>query len=250
MVALQLRQSIAKLLAKFSDKIVDSFIQNLSSEWQEQVKSLIKSVQSVDSSLQHIVITSQVCATRANIMEWRDCLRAVSKWHGCSYPSAYRLWQQGAGRVPTCPMNASTELTSGKPMSLFDEVWEAQSRQCNRVVPKFTESDETQLLEEYTYHIRQNIVASRPGAVSGQTARAVSQWSEVKVAHLTTMGQWVSALEVELIAFISSTSASSNRKFLLPGEGVRLASLATAKVAELVAMQALDDTFRCVYDRL
>ena len=250
MVALHLRQSIAKLLSKFSERVVDKFIQNLSSEWQEQVKSLIKTMQSVDTSLQHIAITSQVCATRQNQMEWRDNLRAVMEWHGVSAPSAYRLWQLGAGRVPTCPMNASTELTGGKPMSLFDEVWEGQSRQSNRTVPKFTECDETQLLESYTYDVRQNIVASRAGAVHGQTARAVSQWSAVKVAHVASMAQWVSALEVELVQFIAPGSPSDGRSFLTVEATARLAALATAKVHELVEMQSEDDSFRCVYDFL
>ena len=65
--------------------------------------------------------TSQVCATRANVIEWRSCLQMLAKWHNVSLQSAYKLWQLKLGSVPPCPASQWGLLSSGTPMNYSDQ---------------------------------------------------------------------------------------------------------------------------------
>ena len=71
--------------------------------------------------------TSQVCATRANVLEWRSCLSAVAEWHQCSLQGAYSLWQAGSGQYPACPANQWLILPQGQPLTAVDQYKADQS---------------------------------------------------------------------------------------------------------------------------
>ena len=73
------------------------------------------------SDLEHVATTSQVVATRSNILEWRSCLEFASKWHNCSLQCAYDLWQQSGHRCPPCPASQSFRLSAGVPLSPIDQ---------------------------------------------------------------------------------------------------------------------------------
>ena len=72
-------------------------------------------------SLWAIETTSQVNATRANVMEWRSCLEFISKWHSTSLQASYKLWQKKTVSVPACPANQWMQLATGQPMCVMDE---------------------------------------------------------------------------------------------------------------------------------
>ena len=72
-------------------------------------------------SVQQIELTSQVCATRANIVEWRSCLQFAGLWHKVSLQAAYKLWQVGGMQSPACPANQWGVLESGQPMVSCDQ---------------------------------------------------------------------------------------------------------------------------------
>ena len=65
-------------------------------------------------------ITSQVVATRANINEWRQCLKFGSQWHHTSLQGAYMLWQSSSLTAPACPANQWMKVESGQPMMPSD----------------------------------------------------------------------------------------------------------------------------------
>jgi hypothetical protein len=70
-------------------------------------------------------ITSQVCATRANMDEWRQCLQFASQWHNTSLQGAYSLWQHQSLSEPSCPANQWMRVESGQPM-LPSDAWAAR----------------------------------------------------------------------------------------------------------------------------
>ena len=72
-------------------------------------------------SVGQIEVTSQVSATRANIMEWRSCLQFGSQWHKVSLQAAYKLWQGKLLSCPACPANQWGALQSGQPMMQLDQ---------------------------------------------------------------------------------------------------------------------------------
>jgi len=65
-------------------------------------------------------ITSQVCATRANMDEWRQCLQFGSQWHKTTLQGAYLLWQSASLTVPAPPANQWMRVESGQPMQPSD----------------------------------------------------------------------------------------------------------------------------------
>jgi hypothetical protein len=76
---------------------------------------------SISDNMWEVAVTSQTCATRANVMEWRSCLGFSAKWHNCSLQSAYMLWQKKQSTVPCCPANQSMQLETGQPMTQLDQ---------------------------------------------------------------------------------------------------------------------------------
>ena len=123
----KLKHFIAELTTKFANELMDKFVEKCSAE---KFDELMKSVKSIESNLDAVAVTSQVCATRANVMEWRSCLAATASWHSCSWQSAYQLWRRGAVSMPSCPANIGlAEFVRGSPMSLADEVWEEVSNE-------------------------------------------------------------------------------------------------------------------------
>jgi len=65
-------------------------------------------------------ITSQVCAARANMDEWRQCLQFGSQWHKTTLQGAYCLWQNASLAVPAPPANQWMRVESGQPMQPSD----------------------------------------------------------------------------------------------------------------------------------
>ncbi len=91
--------------------------------WQCQL-----TMEKLRKSLYQVEITSQVCATRANIMEWRSCLAFTAKWYECSLQSAYTRWRWNAVSIPSCPANQSVEfLSDGSRGQYLNPVDEAKS---------------------------------------------------------------------------------------------------------------------------
>ena len=58
-------------------------------------------LQAVNESLRKIEITNQICADKAQMQEWRECLRFAAAWHGCSPVQAYQLWRHQKLRTPS-----------------------------------------------------------------------------------------------------------------------------------------------------
>ena len=79
-----------------------------------QYRHFMKALKAVEN-------TSQVCATRANVLEWRSCLQMLASWHRVSLQSAYKLWQLGLGAVPPCPASQWGVLSTGMPMGHSDQ---------------------------------------------------------------------------------------------------------------------------------
>ena len=73
------------------------------------------------SNCSKTAITSQVAATRANIVEWRSFLQFASQWHSVSLQGAYSLWQEQLVCAPTCPANQWLRIPSGMPMIASDQ---------------------------------------------------------------------------------------------------------------------------------
>jgi hypothetical protein len=90
-----------------------------------QLGSVLFKIQSLVSRIRHAVeqveIASQVCATRANMNEWRQCLQFASQWHGVSLQSAYRLWQLGQIMTLAPPANQWLKSSEGQPMPFLDQ---------------------------------------------------------------------------------------------------------------------------------
>ncbi len=84
-------------------------------------KAVVEWGQSMLRSLGQVETTSQVCATRANADEWRQCLQFGSQWHQCPLQAAYLLWQKGRMAVPACPANQWNVLAEGQPLSVMDQ---------------------------------------------------------------------------------------------------------------------------------
>ena len=58
-----------------------------------ELKKLNDELAAMSENIKLIACTSQVCATRANAMEWRQCLDAISSWHKCSPQAAHAIWR-------------------------------------------------------------------------------------------------------------------------------------------------------------
>lgn len=69
----------------------------------------------------HIAQTSQVCATRFNLQERRQCLQFAARWHKCTVQSAYSLWQRRLLQVPPCPASQRFHLPTGAQMSILSQ---------------------------------------------------------------------------------------------------------------------------------
>ena len=86
-------------------------------QWKVQdqyLKKILKSLQAVET-------TSQVVATRANVMEWRSCLSMIAKWHSVTPQGAYKLWQYKLGAVPPCPASQWSYVSTGFAMGREDQ---------------------------------------------------------------------------------------------------------------------------------
>ncbi len=86
------------------------------------VQSVVKCTKQLCRSAWQTELTSQVCATRANVMEWRSSLKFASEWHQCPLQAAYKLWQDGRQGIPACPANQWMVFSSGQPMSVRDQL--------------------------------------------------------------------------------------------------------------------------------
>ena len=67
-------------------------------------------MEDIQYNLGQCAITSQVCATRANMQEWRSCLQMAAQWHRCSLQGAYQLWQSCRIGVPSPPVHQWMKL--------------------------------------------------------------------------------------------------------------------------------------------
>ena len=85
--------------------------------WQLQDKQYTQFM----NAMKAVENTSQVCATRANVVEWRSCLQTLSQWHKVSLQSAYKLWQLKLGSLPPCPARQWGVLSMGMPMGHSDQ---------------------------------------------------------------------------------------------------------------------------------
>ena len=97
-------------------------------------------------------ITSQVCATRANNDEWRQCLQFGSQWHGTSLQGAYSLWQHQSLSVPACPANQWKNVESGQPMLPSDAHWAARDISSLKLEQIAVESRLTEYHELAAHH--------------------------------------------------------------------------------------------------
>ena len=85
------------------------------------VNESLQHLKSIDRNMRAVANTSKVCATRANLMEWRSCLAFSAKWHQCSVQGAYLLWQKKQSSVPACPASQRMLLETGQPLSQLDQ---------------------------------------------------------------------------------------------------------------------------------
>ena len=117
---------------KSKEKWADAVDQHLLHiQWAMAVVAVVQLMMWVTNSLQYldsiannmlaVANTSQVCATRANLIEWRSCLAFNAKWHDCSVQGAYVLWQKKQSGVPACPASQRMQLETGQPLSQLDQ---------------------------------------------------------------------------------------------------------------------------------
>ncbi len=85
-------------------------------------KALVEGARSLQASVSAIETTSQVCATRANMDEWRQCLQFAAQWHKCCLQTAYKIWQSGRIAAPAPPANQWGVLPGGQPMQVTDQL--------------------------------------------------------------------------------------------------------------------------------
>jgi hypothetical protein len=120
--------SVGKSMEKWAEAVA-KYLPHI--QWAMAVVAVVQSMLFVHKSMQHLKSidkhmravgnTSQVCATRANLIEWRSCLAFTAKWHQCSLQGAYLLWQKGQSSVPACPASQVMLLETGQPMSQLDQ---------------------------------------------------------------------------------------------------------------------------------
>jgi hypothetical protein len=85
------------------------------------VNNSLQYLKSIASNMQAVALTSQVCATTANLIEWRSCLAFSAKWHKCSVQGAYVLWQKKRSGVPAWPASQRMQLETGQPLPQLDQ---------------------------------------------------------------------------------------------------------------------------------
>ena len=123
-------------------------------------------------------VTSQVVATRSNVMEWRSCLMMLSKWHRCSLQGAYKLWQSKSGSVPPCPANQWMRLESGQPMNAVDQCLADQAVPQRAQHLQFIDTELTAVHEQYLL-VQETLKAGE------------CKWSDVELGELESVeGQW------------------------------------------------------------
>ena len=83
--------------------------------------ALVAAAGAHEQYLSKIASTSQVTATRANVVEWRSCLQSIAKWHQCNLQTAYRRWQCGQVGFPSAPASQWGILDEGQPMHVQDQ---------------------------------------------------------------------------------------------------------------------------------
>ena len=171
-------------------------------------------LQSIRRSCYKTSETSQVCATRMNVMEWRSCLQFAAQWHDCSLQSAYSMWQQSQLSIPACPASQWMKLQSGQPMGPSD-----QAVADFELSPQFREKlmvdgELAEWHEKYQFH-----------------KGAVEQYNEEEVRVLMAMDslywdfskkqaqcgkskkQWNNANSVEYLKSIKSKLASAKEEY-------------------------------------
>ena len=85
------------------------------------VTNSLQHLESIANNMLAVANTSQVCATRANLIEWRSCLAFSAKWHKCSVQGAYVVWQKKHSGVPACLASQRMQLETGQPLSQLDQ---------------------------------------------------------------------------------------------------------------------------------
>jgi hypothetical protein len=90
-------------------------------QWSTFVNNSLQYLQSIANNMRAVANTSQVCATRANLIEWRNCLAFSAQWHKCSVQGAYGLWQKKQSGVPACGASQRMHLETGQPLSQLDQ---------------------------------------------------------------------------------------------------------------------------------
>jgi hypothetical protein len=202
-------------LSEFADKLIESITAKFG-----------ESLQSYEQQLSSIATTSQVCATRANITEWRSCLESISSWHGVSLQSAYSIWRSGSAKVPSCPANQSLEFEGSQPLTVTDRVWSEVSLESPQPVPRFQQCPEVDKLEMYIYSMQANMAAV--GAASWQ----VKKWSADKLVSLEAVSPWIHAVEQHLREELL-VAAEEQRQFMSPARSQRVAEFCEGKSKEL-----------------
>ena len=97
-------QTVSSQLDQFTEQqqCTTSAVQTIL-QWLKQWHSMFAQI---STNIEHISVTSQVVATRANQLEWRSFLKFHSQWHNESLLATYSRWQKQQCRAP-CPKQTS-----------------------------------------------------------------------------------------------------------------------------------------------
>jgi hypothetical protein len=211
---------------KWLQQFTEQLIQAISTKFADQLKEASIKLDKCEEHLGQVAVTSQVCATLANITEWRSCLQSIADWHGVSLQSAYNIWQAAGSKVPSCPANQSMEVAGSQPMTLTDQVWSSVSMDSARPVPRFQQDPEVDRLESYIWSIEANLAAV--GACSWQ----VTRWPASKLVSLESMKPWINEVE-QYFREVLQNADPDGGQFLCPAQCRQVAEFCMRKCDDL-----------------
>jgi hypothetical protein len=214
-----------KFALKWLEKFAEQLIERISGQFAAKLNDVTESLKKCEEHLGQVAVTSQVCATRANITEWRSCLQSISDWRGVPLQAAYSIWQSGQSVMPSCPANQSLGAGS-QPLALSDAAWGEESITSPAKLARFRQCEQKEKLEEYVWSVQSNMQA--------QAAKSwkVTKWASTKVIALESLKPFIAEVE-EFFRQVLRSSPSDGRQFLSAEVTAEVAQYCKTKCSEL-----------------
>ena len=158
--------------------------------------------------------TSQVCATRMNVMEWRSCLQFAAEWHDVSLQSAYSMWQQSQLSIPACPANQWMKLESGQPMGPSDQSVAERELSAQYRQKLLVDGELAEWHEKFQFH-QEGVEQYNEEEVRVLVKMDSLYWqfSKEQARHSQSKGEWKSRPAVNYIKEVQSKLKSAKEDF-------------------------------------